>query len=376
MTSRISASDKVTRSAPLVSRSRIAALISRNVETRRAWPAFIASLRALLISSRNTAMASRKAPVGAGGRARRFRPLPMQTQPQSRSPWDDPKPTALLVLADGTVLEGIGFGAAGHAVGEVCFNTAMTGYRGDPHRSILCRPDHHLHVPPYRQCRHQRRRHRDRQSRGDAGRARRRAAFGDHAAVELPRHAASRPMAEEPRHHRARRPRHPRADRAHPREGHAERGDRPRAIRPLRLDALKREARAWPGLVGMDLVPMVTTAQRFTWDETPWLWGEGYGPARARGISCRRHRLRHQAQHPAPACRQRLRGDGGAGANLRRRYPGAQAGRHFPVERPRRSGRYRRICRAGDPDVDRAEAGVRHLPRPSDARPRASAPRP
>src|SRR5262249_49766836 len=31
-------------------------------------------------------------------------------------------------LADGTVLEGMGFGATGHAVGEVCFNTAMTGY--------------------------------------------------------------------------------------------------------------------------------------------------------------------------------------------------------------------------------------------------------
>jgi len=29
----------------------------------------------------------------------------MQTQPQSRTLWDDPKPTALLVLADGTVLE-------------------------------------------------------------------------------------------------------------------------------------------------------------------------------------------------------------------------------------------------------------------------------
>src|SRR5580704_11346271 len=42
--------------------------------------------------------------------------------------WDDPKPTALLVLADGTVLEGVGLGATGRAVGEVCFNTAMTGY--------------------------------------------------------------------------------------------------------------------------------------------------------------------------------------------------------------------------------------------------------
>jgi carbamoyl-phosphate synthase small subunit len=42
------------------------------------------------------------------------------------------------------------------------------------------------------------------------------------------------------------------------------------------LAALKQEARAWPGLVGMDLVPMVTSAQRFSWDETPWLWGTGY----------------------------------------------------------------------------------------------------
>jgi len=35
----------------------------------------------------------------------------------------------LLVLADGTVLEGFGLGAEGQAVGEVCFNTAMTAMR-------------------------------------------------------------------------------------------------------------------------------------------------------------------------------------------------------------------------------------------------------
>ena len=43
------------------------------------------------------------------------------------------------------------------------------------------------------------------------------------------------------------------------------------------LDALKKEAGAWPGLVGMDLVPMVTTGQRYSWDETPWEWEKGYG---------------------------------------------------------------------------------------------------
>ena len=41
-------------------------------------------------------------------------------------------------------------------------------------------------------------------------------------------------LAEKPRRHRACRHRHPRAHRAHPREGHAERGDRARAVRPLR----------------------------------------------------------------------------------------------------------------------------------------------
>jgi carbamoyl-phosphate synthase small subunit len=37
--------------------------------------------------------------------------------------------TGVLVLADGTVVWGRGFGAVGEAVGEVCFNTAMTGYQ-------------------------------------------------------------------------------------------------------------------------------------------------------------------------------------------------------------------------------------------------------
>jgi len=50
------------------------------------------------------------------------------TTPENDAAWPDHKPTALLVLADGTVLQGFGFGAEGQAVGEVCFNTAMTGY--------------------------------------------------------------------------------------------------------------------------------------------------------------------------------------------------------------------------------------------------------
>src|ERR1700738_641180 len=53
----------------------------------------------------------------------------LMTAPENASAWPDHVPTALLVHADGTVLEGFGLGAEGSAVGEVCFNTAMTGYQ-------------------------------------------------------------------------------------------------------------------------------------------------------------------------------------------------------------------------------------------------------
>ncbi|HEX7800541.1 MAG TPA: carbamoyl-phosphate synthase domain-containing protein, partial [Asticcacaulis sp.] len=37
--------------------------------------------------------------------------------------------TGVLVLSDGSVYQGLGCGATGEALGEVCFNTAMTGYQ-------------------------------------------------------------------------------------------------------------------------------------------------------------------------------------------------------------------------------------------------------
>jgi carbamoyl-phosphate synthase small subunit len=45
------------------------------------------------------------------------------------APWATEVPTAVLVLADGTVITGRGLGATGSAVAEVCFNTALTGYQ-------------------------------------------------------------------------------------------------------------------------------------------------------------------------------------------------------------------------------------------------------
>jgi carbamoyl-phosphate synthase small subunit len=39
------------------------------------------------------------------------------------------KQSAILVLADGSVYQGYAFGAKGTAIGEVVFNTGMTGYQ-------------------------------------------------------------------------------------------------------------------------------------------------------------------------------------------------------------------------------------------------------
>ncbi len=60
-------------------------------------------------------------------------------------------PNAMLVLADGSVFAGFGVGATGQVIGEVCFNTAMTGYQEiltDPSYSdqILCFTFPHLGI--------------------------------------------------------------------------------------------------------------------------------------------------------------------------------------------------------------------------------------
>ena len=49
--------------------------------------------------------------------------------PSVTNPAQPNEATGCLVLADGSILWGTGFGAVGSAVGEVCFNTAMTGYQ-------------------------------------------------------------------------------------------------------------------------------------------------------------------------------------------------------------------------------------------------------
>jgi len=201
------------------------------------------------------------------------------TQPAASSTgdWDEPKATALLVLADGTVLEGFGLGATGHAVGEVCFNTAMTGYE-----EILTDPSYAGQIITFTFPHI-----------GNVG-----TNEDDIESVNL----ASRPGACGVILHSAITPAsNYRATRnlndwLKARDVIGLSGIDTRALTALIRDkgmpnaviahapdgkfdveALKRQARDWPGLVGMDLVPKVTSAQRFAWDETPWEWGKGYG---------------------------------------------------------------------------------------------------
>jgi carbamoyl-phosphate synthase small subunit len=196
---------------------------------------------------------------------------------QDDSGWSEPKATALLVLADGTVLEGTGLGATGHAVGEVCFNTAMTGYE-----EILTDPSYAGQIITFTFPHI-----------GNVGTNEDDIETVNMAATPGARGVILRTSITDPSNYRATR--------------HLDQWLKARGIVGLSgidtraltalirekgmpnaviahepsgtfdLDTLKKEAREWPGLVGMDLVPMVTCGQRFTWDETPWQWGEGYG---------------------------------------------------------------------------------------------------
>lgn len=191
--------------------------------------------------------------------------------------WADPRPTAVLVLADGTVIEGRGLGATGSRVGEVCFNTAMTGYQ-----EILTDPSYagqiitftfpHIgnvgtneddietvnmaaatgargvvlkaaitYPANWRATRHL---ERWLQARGIVGIA----GVDTRALTALIRDGGM-----------------PNAVIAHDPEGNFD------------LAALRAEAAKWPGLVGMDLVPGVTAGQTYGWDETPWTLGLGHG---------------------------------------------------------------------------------------------------
>jgi carbamoyl-phosphate synthase small subunit len=193
------------------------------------------------------------------------------------SAWAEAPSTARLILADGSVIVGTGLGATGTAVGEVCFNTAITGYQ-----EILTDPSYagQIIVFTFPHI-------------GNVGTNGEDTETSNLASRSGVRGAVLRSGVTNPSSWRA--------------ESHLDQWLKARGIiavagvdtRALTaliretgmpngviahepsgkfdLEKLKAEAKAWPGLVGMDLVPEVTCGQSYTWDEMRWAWGKGFG---------------------------------------------------------------------------------------------------
>ena len=176
-------------------------------------------------------------------------------------PWRQEDATALLVLADGTVIEGRGLGAAGSAVGEVCFNTALTGYQ-----EILTDPSYAGQIVTFT-FPHIGNVGANDEDIEDLTPAARAGAVGavfksrHHQPLQLPLGDPPRRLAEAARHGRHGRHRHPGADGADPRKGVPNAVIAHAADGRFDIDDLKRRAAAWPGLVGLDLAKEVTSGQ-------------------------------------------------------------------------------------------------------------------
>ncbi len=208
---------------------------------------------------------------------------PSKTPKKAKAPprpqygdWAEAIVTGLLVLADGTVVEGQGFGAEGDAVGEVCFNTAMTGYQ-----EILTDPSYAGQIVTFTFPHI-----------GNVG--------TNDDDIETTNLAASaavlgcivRAAVTEPANYRA--------------QKHFDKWLKARNIIGLSgidtraltslvrvkgmpngviahnakgkfdIAGLKKAAAQWPGLEGMDLVKDVSSSQRSHWDEKLWDWSKGY----------------------------------------------------------------------------------------------------
>lgn len=184
-----------------------------------------------------------------------------------------PGASAVLVLADGTALWGRGIGAIGKVVGEVCFNTSITGYQ-----EILTDPSYAGQIITFTFPHI-----------GNVG--------ANPEDIETTTPAARglivREDITEPSNWRS--AQHLNSWlRSHNLVG-ATGIDTRRLTRRLReggaangvlchapdgrfdSDALAAEAMSWLGLEGMDLAKEVTCRQTYQWDETRWSLGQGYG---------------------------------------------------------------------------------------------------
>ncbi|OIQ27466.1 MAG: carbamoyl phosphate synthase small subunit [Alphaproteobacteria bacterium MedPE-SWcel] len=183
-----------------------------------------------------------------------------------------PKPTACLALADGTVFYGHGFGATGRCVAELCFNTAMTGYQ-----EIMTDPSYAGQVVTFTFPHI-----------GNTGVTPEDDETAEPVAAGMvvkwdPTLASNWRATEELQSWLARTGRIAiggidtrRLTRAIRQQGapHVALEHNPDGV--FDIEALVAEARAWPGLEGMDLAKDVTCAQSYRWDEMRWAWPEGY----------------------------------------------------------------------------------------------------
>ena len=193
------------------------------------------------------------------------------------SGWQQKRATALLILDDGTRLEGHGIGAVGHAAGEVCFNTAMTGYQ-----EILTDPSYAGQIITFTSPHI-----------GNVGTNDDDIETVNMAALSGVRGCVLRADITNPSNYRAverldvwLRKRNiigiagvdTRALTARIREKGMPNGvvaHQPDGF--FHEPSMVAELKNFPGLEGLDLAKEVTTAQTYHWDQTPWKWDIGYG---------------------------------------------------------------------------------------------------
>ncbi len=192
------------------------------------------------------------------------------------APWTQARATAVLVLSDGTVIEGTGAGATGSVEAEVCFNTAITGYQ-----EILTDPSYAGQIVTFTFPHI-----------GNVGTNEEDVETLD---MKRPSGAAGaifRMPVTNPSNYRS--AEHfdawlkkrniiglcnidTRALTAHIRQsGLANAVIAHNPDGKFDLDDLKRRAASWPGLEGMDLAPSVSTTEPQQWNQGSWVWNEGY----------------------------------------------------------------------------------------------------
>ncbi len=185
-----------------------------------------------------------------------------------------PTPTACLALADGTLFYGNGFGATGETVAELCFNTAMSGYQ-----EIMTDPSYAGQIVTFT-FPHV----------GNVGVNDDDDETADPVANGMvvkwdPTTPSNWRATEDLSNWLARRGRIAiggidtrRLTRAIRMQGapHAVLAHNPDGV--FDTDALVAKAKAFSGLVGLDLAKDVTCAQSYHWNEMRWAWPDGYAP--------------------------------------------------------------------------------------------------